>query len=98
MRHAPLLAMTIASITAAVASVSAAPSNPLLAPWPGPYGGVPPFDKASPALLAPALEAGMASHLAELQRIADDPAPPTFENTIAAMERSGHALRRVGTV
>jgi peptidyl-dipeptidase Dcp len=59
---------------------------------------VPPFDKASPALLAPALEAGMASHLAELQRIADDPAPPTFENTIAAMERSGHALRRVGTV
>ena len=98
MRHAPLLAMTIASITVAVASVSAAPSNPLLAPWPGPYGGVPPFDKASPALLAPALEAGMASHLAELQRIADDPAPPTFENTIAAMERSGHALRRVGTV
>ena len=98
MRHAPLLAMTIASITVAVASASAAPSNPLLAPWPGPYGGVPPFDKASPALLAPALEAGMASHLAELQRIADDPAPPTFENTIAAMERSGHALRRVGTV
>jgi peptidyl-dipeptidase Dcp len=98
MRHAPLLAMTIASITVAVASASAAPSNPLLAPWPGPYGGVPPFDKASPALLAPALEAGMASHLTELQRIADDPAPPTFENTIAAMERSGHALRRVGTV
>ncbi|MFN5010854.1 MAG: M3 family metallopeptidase [Gammaproteobacteria bacterium] len=98
MRHAPLLAMTIASITVAVASASAAPSNPLLAPWPGPYGGVPPFDKASPALLAPALEAGMASHLTELQRLADDPAPPTFENTIAAMERSGHALRRVGTV
>ena len=100
MRHAPLLAMTIASITAAVASTTAAaaPSNPLLAPWAGPYGGVPPFDKASPALLAPALEAGMTEHLAELQRIADDPAPPTFENTIAAMQRAGRTLGRVGTV
>lgn len=97
MRHAPLLAMTTALITAATAT-SAAPSNPLLAPWSGPYGGVPPFDKASPALLAPALEAGMAQQLAELQAIADDPAPPTFENTIAAMERAGRALSRTGTV
>jgi peptidyl-dipeptidase Dcp len=97
MRHAPLLAMTTALITAATAT-SAAPSNPLLAPWGGPYGGVPPFDKASPALLAPALEAGMAQQLAELQAIADDPAPPTFENTIAAMERAGRALSRTGTV
>jgi peptidyl-dipeptidase Dcp len=96
MRLAPLLAMTTALLVTATAS--AAPSNPLLAPWVGPYGGVPRFDKASPALLAPALEAGMAGHLAELQRIADDPAPPTFENTIAAMERSGRALSRVGTV
>jgi peptidyl-dipeptidase Dcp len=86
MRHAPLLAMTTALITAATATSAA------------PYGGVPPFDKASPALLAPALEAGMAQQLAELQAIADDPAPPTFENTIAAMERAGRALSRTGTV
>ncbi len=100
MRLAALLAMTIASITAAVASTSAsaAPSNPLLAPWAGPYGGVPPFDEASPALLAPALEAGMTEHLAELQRIADDPALPSFENTLAAMQRAGRTLGRVGTV
>lgn len=95
MRHAPLLAMTTALITAATA---AAPTNPLLEPWRGPYGGVPPFDKDSPALLAPALEAGMAENLAELQRIADDPSPPTFENTIAAMERTGRALTRAYTV
>ena len=92
MRHAPLLAMTTALIA------TAAPMNPLVEPWRGPYGGVPPFDKASPALLAPALEAGMAENLAELQRIADDPSPPTFENTIAAMERTGRALTRAYTV
>ncbi|MBM4199528.1 MAG: M3 family metallopeptidase, partial [Gammaproteobacteria bacterium] len=72
--------------------------NPLLDPWTGPYGGVPPFDKASPALLAPALEAGMAVHLAELDRLANDPAPASFANTIAAMERSGRALDRASTV
>ncbi|NBU26123.1 MAG: M3 family peptidase, partial [Gammaproteobacteria bacterium] len=95
MRHAPLLAMT----TALIATTSAAaPMNPLLEPWRGPYGGVPPFDKSQPALLAPALEAGMAENLAELQRIADDPSPPTFENTIAAMERAGRALTRAYTV
>lgn len=83
--------------TALITTAAAAP-NVLLDPWAGPYGGVPPFDKASPALLQPALEAGMALHLAELDRIANDPAPPTFANTIAAMERSGRALDRAGTV
>jgi peptidyl-dipeptidase Dcp len=85
--------MTTALITTAVAA-----ENPLLRPWSGPLGGVPPFDQASPALLAPALEEGMALHLQELQAIADNPAPPTFENTIAAMERSGRALDRASTV
>jgi len=85
--------MTTALITTAVAA-----DNPLLRPWTGPYGGVPPFDQASPALLAPALEEGMALHLKELQAIADNPAPPSFDNTIAAMERSGRALDRAATV
>ena len=93
MRHVLPLLMTTALITNAVAA-----DNPLLRPWAGPFGGVPPFDQASPALLAPALEEGMALHLQELQAIADNPAPPTFENTIAAMERSGRALDRAATV
>jgi peptidyl-dipeptidase Dcp len=77
----------------------AAPApNPLLAPWTGPYGGVPPFDRAMPEHLKPALEAAMTEQLAEIDRIAGDPAPPTFENTLAAMERSGRALDRVGAV
>ena len=75
-----------------------AQANPLLAPWTGPYGGVPPFDKAKVDYLKPALEAGMAQNLAEVDRIANDPAAPTFENTIAAMERAGRTLDRVGTV
>ena len=77
---------------------SAAPANPLLAPWTGPYGGVPPFDAVRVEQLKPALEAGMAEQLAEIDRIAADPAAPTFDNTLAALERSGRTLRRVNAV
>ena len=72
--------------------------NPLLAPWQGPWGGVPPFGRFKPADLKPALEAAMAENLAEIDRIAADPAAPTFDNTIAAMERAGHTLDRVSPV
>ena len=76
----------------------AAESNPLLAPWSGPYGGVPPFDKVKVSDFKPALEAAMAENLAEVDRIANDPAAPTFENTIAALEKTGRTLDRVGAV
>jgi peptidyl-dipeptidase Dcp len=72
--------------------------NPLLAKWEGPYGGVPPFDRVQIPLFKPALEAGMTEELAEIQRIANDPAPPDFENTIVALERTGKPLDRVGTL
>jgi peptidyl-dipeptidase Dcp len=72
--------------------------NPLLAKWEGPYGGVPPFDRVQVTLFKPALEAAMAEQLAEIQKIASDPAPPDFENTIAALERAGRTLNRVGTL
>jgi len=77
---------------------SATPANVLLAPWTGPYGGIPPFDKVKVADLQPALEAAMTQQLAEIDRIANDPAAPTFENTIAAMERTGRTLDRVSTI
>src|SRR5690349_16376694 len=60
-------------------------TDPLLAPWQGPWGGVPPFGRFKPAELRPALEAAMDENLAEIDRIAGDAAPPTFDNTIAAM-------------
>jgi peptidyl-dipeptidase Dcp len=73
-------------------------SNPLLPAWTGPYGGVPPFGRFGVADIKPALEAAMAEKLAEVDRIANDPSPPTFDNTIAAFERSGRALDRVGRI
>ncbi len=72
--------------------------NPLTAKWEGPYGGVPPFDKVKVADLAPALKEAMASNLSEIDVIAKNPAPPTFENTIVAMENAGRMRNRVMTV
>ncbi|MEM8770707.1 MAG: M3 family metallopeptidase [Pseudomonadota bacterium] len=71
--------------------------NLLLSAYDGPYGGVPHFDEASLVGLKPALEAGMARNLAEIDAIANNPAPPTFENTIVAMEKTGNDLGRVFT-
>ena len=69
-------------------------ANPLLAPWSGPAGGVPPFDKVRVADFKPALQAAMTENLAEIDKIAQDPTPPTFENTFVAMEKSGALLTR----
>ena len=73
-------------------------SNPLIPKWTGPYGGLPPFDRVKVEHFKPALEAAMAEHLEEVERIAADTAAPTFENTIAALERAGRTLDRVGAV
>ena len=58
----------------------------------------PPFDRIHDADFQPALETGMREESAEMRRIADNPAPPTFDNTIAAMERSGQTLTRAQNV
>ncbi len=79
-------------------SAPSANNQVLLAGWAGSYGGVPPFDKVAVAEFEPALEAAMQENLAEIDKIANDPAPPTFANTIEALERSGRALERVGSV
>ncbi len=72
--------------------------NPLLAKWEGKYGGVPPFDRVQVPLFKPALEAAMAEELSEVDRIATNSAPATFENTVEALERAGRTLNRVQTV
>ena len=72
--------------------------NPLLAEWSGPYGGVPPFDQVKIEYFKPALEAGMAENLADIDKIAKDSAAPTFENTIVALEKAGQTFDRVGTI
>ncbi|MGK7311069.1 MAG: M3 family metallopeptidase [Candidatus Longimicrobiales bacterium M2_2A_002] len=82
---------------AAPPATQALPDNPLLAEWTGPYGGVPAFDAMALEDLPEALDAAMADHLVEIDAIASNTAAPTFENTIAALERSGRALDRVMT-
>jgi peptidyl-dipeptidase Dcp len=76
---------------------SPAAESALVAPWSGPHGGVPAFDSMQLADLEPALEVGMERQLAEIAAITASPAPPTFENTIAALERTGRDLDRVLT-
>ena len=71
------------------------PDNILLTDWTGPFGGVPAFDRMELDALKPALESGMANQLTEIEAIASNPEPPTFDNTIVALERSGRALSRV---
>jgi peptidyl-dipeptidase Dcp len=93
-----LTALAAAGTAQAASTAEAKVHNPLLAPWTGPHGGVPPFDLVKVEQFKPALEAGMAETLAEVDRIANDPASPTFENTLAAMERAGRTLDRVSNI
>jgi peptidyl-dipeptidase Dcp len=71
--------------------------NPLLASWSGPHG-VPPFAEIKIEHFEPAFEEAMAENRAEIDTIAADSSPPSFTNTIEALERSGHALDQVGAV
>jgi peptidyl-dipeptidase Dcp len=80
---------------AAATQAAAQEANVLLAPWTGPYGGVPAFDKMNIADAKPAMEAAMAASLAELDAIANQSEPATFENTILAMEKAGEELNTV---
>lgn len=71
--------------------------NPLLKPWSTPFG-LPPFAEVKAEHYRPAFEAALAENRREIDDIANNPALPDFENTIAALERSGRALRNVGAV
>ena len=68
--------------------------NPLLAPWDTPYG-LPPFDAVRPQHFKPAFEAAFREHRAELEAIAAQAEPPSFDNTVAAFDASGRTLARV---
>ena len=68
-------------------------NNPLLEDWDEPFG-LPPFQRVRPEHFAPAFEQAMAAHRAEIDRIANASDVPTFENTIAALDRSGRLLTR----
>ena len=99
--------LTTASALAATAAVVPLPSLagasvgaslPMLAPWTGPHGGVPPFDRVQVDQFKDALLAAMNASRAETAAIATNPAAPTFANTILALEQSGRELNRVGSL
>src|SRR6476660_7534152 len=75
-----------------------ADQDPLLAPWPGPYGGVPPWDKLNVAGFGKAFETGLALLLAEVDVIAENPEPPTFQNTMVPLEDAGRHSDRAQTL
>jgi peptidyl-dipeptidase Dcp len=100
MRFKPLAIAAVVCLCGSTAMLSQGKKtrmsvNPLGAPWAGPYGGVPPWDQMKPSHFPTAFEAAMAEHRKEIDAIVNDRAAPTFDNTIAAMERSGLTLDRV---
>jgi peptidyl-dipeptidase Dcp len=94
-----------AAAQAAPSQESAVPADPAAASQANPFFAesplplhYPQFDRIHDSDFAPAFDRGMAEELAEVRAIADNPAPPTFQNTILALERKGQVLNRAQTV
>jgi peptidyl-dipeptidase Dcp len=77
---------------------SSTPPNPLLAPWSGPHGGLPPFASVQTSHFLPAITESIASFHADLSAIASSPAPPTFANTMEAYCSAGKALEAASAI
>ena len=77
--------------------MNAATANPLLQPWEAPFG-LPPFGDIRADQFEPAFDVALPAHLVEVAAIGSNPAPPTFDNTVAALDRSGRLLDRVSGV
>src|SRR6202045_3734806 len=78
------------------ARTSAMADNPFVQPSTLPFE-LPPFDRIHDSDYLPAFEAGMREQLSEVARLAHNPQPATFDNTIVALERAGQLLNRVDT-
>ncbi|WP_181106211.1 M3 family metallopeptidase [Xanthomonas arboricola] len=91
------LAMPSYSIAAPAATQAAAQANPFFADSTLPLH-YPQFDKITDSDFAPAFDAGMAEQLKEVEKIANQKAKPSFDNTIIALEKSGATLDRATTV
>src|SRR5580698_10311888 len=89
-----IAAGTVAINPALAAPADFGPSNPFYAPSTLPFQA-PPFDKIKDEDFQPAIEAGIAQEQTEIEAIANNPEPPTFDNTIVAMEKGGRLLNRV---
>jgi peptidyl-dipeptidase Dcp len=86
---------SIASLESALAKTT--PLGPLLTPWGGPYGGIPPFDLVKAADIKPGLTMGIDLLRAEIKAITMNQAAPDFENSIARYEDAGRPYGRAQT-
>jgi len=95
---ATILASTMTAPIALAEPPAATAPFSLTAKWTGPYGGVPPWDKLTPALFPAALADGIAEQQREIDAITANSAPPTFDNTIGPYQLAGQTLDRVTTL
>ena len=93
---ATLMSTSLPSAAQSSPTAAAQSANPLVGAWSTP-DGVPPYDVIRPEHYEPAFDRAIAKAREESQAIAKDPAAPTFENTIEAMERAGRELSRVAS-
>jgi len=103
LRIGALLATTFFVPSAFAASMPQAPAatvdaTPLIAKWTGPYQGVPPWDKVTPAMFPVAFPVAMAEMRREIHAIRDDKRPATFKTVIEPMELAGDMMDRVGSM
>lgn len=93
---ASLMGISPSSVAGSTPARAEQSANPLIGAWNTP-DGVPPYDRIKPEHYEPAFDLAISAAREQNQRIANDPAAPTFENTIEAMERSGRELSRVAS-
>lgn len=104
LRIGALLATTMFVPLAQAASMPQAPAaaavdaTPLTAKWPGPYQGVPPWDKVTPAMFPAAFPVAMAEMRREVHAIRDDKRPATFKTVIEPLQLAGDMMDRVGSM
>jgi peptidyl-dipeptidase Dcp len=88
-------ALFAAPVLTAAARFDPADAGPLLKPWTGGFGGVPPWDQVKPAMFPPAFESAMASLRGEILAIRDAKTKPTFKTVTLGLENAGEAMDRV---
>ena len=90
----PKIVIRLCFLTIMLTFVGCKDSNILLKPWEGSYQGTPAFDKIKVSDVKPAILKAMELNLEEIETIAANTEPATFENTIVPLERSGATLDR----
>jgi peptidyl-dipeptidase Dcp len=91
-------ALALPMVAGAQTTAPAIDATPLTARWPGPYEGVPPWDKVTPAMFPVAFPVAMAEMRRDIHAIRDDKRPATFQTVIEPMQLAGDMMDRVGSM